>query len=254
MLHEPYPILEFDPNPDAVIAASLNYQPLDSMPERCVLCFFQEVITHLLPQMTLITRIKSEIGPNPVYRLEVNDIAIAVVHPGVGASLGGTFLEELIALGARKLIACGGAGVLDREIAMGHLIVPTSAIRDEGTSYHYLPPSREVAAGSHGVAAILAALDAHQIPYAIGKTWTTDAPYRETPTRVARRRLEGALTVEMESAGFFAIAQFRGVEFAQILYGGDDVSGSIWDERDWHRAESTRERLFWLAVDAVNRI
>ncbi|MCU0499328.1 MAG: nucleoside phosphorylase [Anaerolineae bacterium] len=254
MFHEPYPILEFDPNPDAVIAASLNYQPLETMPERCVLCFFKKAIDNILPQATLITHIRSEIGPNPVYRLAVNGTSIAVVHPGVGASLGGTFLEELIALGARKFIACGGAGVLNREIAMGHLIVPTSAIRDEGTSYHYLPPSREVAAGSHGVAAIIAALDAHQIPYAIGKTWTTDAPYRETPARVARRRAEGALTVEMESAAFFAIAQFRGVELAQILYGGDDVSGDVWDERDWHSAESTRERLFWLAVDAVTRI
>ena len=73
-----------------------------------------------------------------------DDERVALFHPGVGAPLAAGLLEEVIASGCKKFIACGGAGVLDREIAVGHLIVPTAAIRDEGTSYHYLPPGREV--------------------------------------------------------------------------------------------------------------
>jgi purine-nucleoside phosphorylase len=90
--------------------------------------------------------------------------------------------------------------------------------------------------------------------YLVGKTWTTDAIYRETPTKIAQRRAEGCITVEMEAAAFFAVAQFRGVRFGQLLYGGDDVSGAAWDNREWHQRADTREKLFWLAAEAVLRL
>jgi purine-nucleoside phosphorylase len=93
-------------------------------------------------------------------------------------------------------------------------------------------------------------LDQHAVPYIVGKTWTTDAFYRETPGKVARRREEGCLTVEMEAAAFFAVARFRDVDFGQILYGGDDVSGEAWDTRRWNQRSSVREELFWLSVEA----
>ena len=91
---------------------------------------------------------------------------------------------------------------------------------------------------------------ARHVPYVLGKTWTTDAIFRETPAKVQLRRSEGCLTVEMEAAAFFAVAQFRGVIFAQMLYGGDDVSGAEWDARGWNKRISVRERLFWLAAEA----
>jgi uridine phosphorylase len=84
----------------------------------------------------------------------------------------------------------------------------------------------------------------------VGKSWTTDGFYRETPARMARRRAEGCLAVEMESAAFFAVAQMRGVTFGQILYGGDDLTGEQWDDREWDRQTSTREKLLWLAAEA----
>ncbi|HEX2618895.1 MAG TPA: phosphorylase, partial [Phototrophicaceae bacterium] len=85
-------------------------------------------------------------------------------------------------------------------------------------------------------------------------TWTTDAIYRETPAKIAQRKAEGCITVEMEASAFFAIAQFREVIFGQMLYGGDDVSGETWDHRGWHQDASSREKLFWLAVEAVLRL
>jgi uridine phosphorylase len=130
------------------------------------------------------------------------------------------------------------------------LIVPASAVRDEGTSYHYLPPAREVAASADGVAAVEAVLKEHGCPYLLGKTWTTDAFYRETPARIRRRKAEGCLAVEMEAAALFAVAQFRGVTFAQILYAGDDVSGDQWDHRAWQGRGRTRLTLFRLAAEA----
>lgn len=244
-----YPILEFDPTAKAVLEP--NPQGSD-VPEHAVACFFQDVITQLVAdhKASTITRLKSEIGTHPVYELLFKGNRLIVFHPGVGAPLAAGFLEEVIALGCKKFIACGGAGVLDRQIALGHILVPTAAVRDEGTSYHYLPPSREVSPTPEALAAIENVLIAHRCDYLLTKTWTTDAIYRETPAKVKLRAAEGCLAVEMEAAAFFAVARFRGVQFAQLLYGGDDVSSSAWDSRNWDRQVSIREKLFWLAAEA----
>jgi uridine phosphorylase len=246
-----FPILEFDPAPEALLEPSKLIKPLD-VPERCVVCFFQDVIEPMAKsgRAKVVATLKSEIGPNPVYEIEHGGHRLAVVHPGVGAPLAAGMLEEVIAMGCRKFVACGGAGVLNRELAVGHLIVPTSAVRDEGTSYHYLSPSREVSADPLGVSAVERVLRRMDVPYVLAKTWTTDAIYRETPGKIAARRAEGCACVEMEAAAFFAVARFRGVHFAQILYAGDDCSGEIWDSRKWNDHQSVRERLFWLAADA----
>lgn len=251
----PPPILEFDPSPEAVIEPSAVIEPRD-VPAHVVLCYFQEVIEGVVREHggREVARLRGEIGENPIYEIEYAGSRLAIVHPGVGAPLAAGSLEELIALGCRVFMAAGGAGVLVPELALGHVIVPTAAIRDEGTSYHYLPPSREVAADQDAVAAIIATLVRHEVPYVIGKTWTTDALYRETRTKVARRVAEGCLAVEMEAAACFAVAAFRGVPFGQLLYAGDDLSGERWDQRGWDRHASGREVLFRLAAESVLRL
>ncbi len=248
----PAPILEFDPSPEAIIEPGRIIRPMD-VPERCVACFFADVIDRLVEsgQAHSIDVLRSEIGPNPLYELEMDGQRLALFHPGVGGPLAAAFLEEVVARGCRKFIACGGAGVLQREIAVGRLIVPVSAVRDEGASYHYLPPSREVNASPEGIAAIERTLLRHQVDYLLAKTWTTDAVYRETVDKAHARIAEGCLTVEMEAATFFAVAQFRGVQFAQILYGGDAVIREGWDDRGWIGRTSVREQLFWLAAEAA---
>lgn len=251
MTSMPYPILEFDETPEAVIEPTKVLEHQD-LPEHCVLCFFYDVIAalELRDDVEPLIPLKSEMGDHPVYVLTVEGQRVAVCHVGVGAPLAGAMFEELIARGSRKFIACGGAGVVRKEIVSHHLVVPTSAVRDEGTSYHYLPPAREVAAHPVAVQTIESVLQAHHVPYLTGKTWTTDAIYRETPKKVELRRSEGCLTVEMEAAAFLAIAQFRRVIFGQILYAGDDVSGIEWDPRDFFKRGPIREQVFWLAVEA----
>lgn len=246
-----YPILEFDPSVPAVIDPSRCIQPQD-MPEHCVICFFREAIARLKRrgQAREIAAMRSEMGKHPIYEVSVQGQRLAFFQGGVGAPLAAGMLEEAIALGCHKFVVCGGAGVLDRQIAVGHLLVPTSAVRDEGTSYHYLPPGREVATHPAALAAVERVLQAHGVPYLRAKTWTTDAFYRETPAKVALRKSEGCLSVEMEAAALMAVAQFRGVPLAAILYGGDDVSGSEWDGRHWESRRRVRENLFWLAAEA----
>jgi uridine phosphorylase len=246
-----YPILEFDPTREAFIEPARLIKPRD-VPEHCVICFFQEVIEHVVAeqQATVAVNLQSEVGLHPIYEIAHDGRRLAFFHPGVGAPLAAGLLEEAIACGCRKFIVCGGCGVLEKDIAVGHLIVVSGAVRDEGVSYHYLPPSREVQAQPAGVAVLEATLRQRGVPYLAGKTWTTDAIYRETPAKIAARKDEGCLTVEMEAASLMAVAQFRGVTLGQVLYGGDDLSGGEWDHRGWQTRRDVRQNLFWLAAEA----
>ncbi len=249
------PILEFDPAPTAIIEPNEIIDPID-IPHHVVLCFFQDVIEKVVAEHDgrQIDVLVSEIGQNPVYELEYGGERLALAHPGVGAPLAAGFTEELIARGCRAFVACGGAGVLVADVALGHVVVPTTAVRDEGTSYHYLPAGRTVEPSAEAVGAIAATLEQHGVPYVLGTTWTTDALYRETRGKAERRVAEGCLTVEMEAAAFFAVAAFRGVTFGQLLYAGDDLSGEDWDQRGWDEHVEGRELLFRLAAEAVLRL
>lgn len=254
-MRKEFPILEFDPSPNAVIEPSKLIKPID-IPERVIICFFNDVITKLKNKGKLkcITCMNSEIGQHPIYEFQVGEKSVALFHPGVGAPLCAGMLEEVIALGGRKFIACGGAGVLDNSIAVGHIIVPVAAVRDEGTSYHYLPPSREVQVDKKAVQAIEEVLKNHKCKYILGKTWTTDGIYRETIDKVKLRRQEGCLTVEMECSAFCAVAKFRNVTFGQILYGGDDVSCEEWDSRGWVDRTDIREAILEFAIEACLKL
>jgi uridine phosphorylase len=245
------PILDFDPSREAIIEPTRHIAPIGA-PEHCVFCFFHEVIDALVAggRTREIRVLCWEDVPRTVYELDVDGRRVAIMHPGVGSPVAAASLEAAIALGCRKFVACGGAGVLDRTLAVGHLLVPQTAVRDEGTSYHYLAPGEPACASADAVAAIEATLRRRGVPYLVAPTWTTDGVYRETPAKVRMRREQGCLSVDMEAAAFFAVAQFRGVPFGQILYGGDDVSGSEWDRRGWNERTTVREGLFWLAVEA----
>jgi uridine phosphorylase len=253
-MYRDYPILEYDPTERAILQPQPAFTPPEPLPARCLLCYFQEVIEGVVTagRASLAGELSSENGRHPVYVVESHHGRFTLAHPGVGAPFAAAMLEELIALGCTTFITVGSAGTLDKALTVGHAVIPTSAIRDEGTSYHYLPPGREVAPNGDGVAAIRAALEHHHVPYVMGKTWTTDGLYRETPAKIAMRQAEGCLTVEMEAAALFAVAQFRRVRLAQLLYAGDDLTGDEWDSRDFLRGQaSTRERLFWLTAEAL---
>jgi uridine phosphorylase len=176
------PILEFDDDRSAILMPDpYRFAKSGPIPARGVLCFFKDVFDALLAEGKLIKLgdLHSEIGDHPVYSYLSDGKPVTVLHPGVGAPLAAGFLEELIAVGVTKYIVCGGCGVLNQEIAAGHPIILTAAIRDEGTSYHYLPAAREVKANPKGVAALEKAFKESGLEYRTGKTWTTDAIYRE---------------------------------------------------------------------------
>jgi uridine phosphorylase len=251
---ETFPILEFDPAREALIDPP-RHDLSEPVPQRAVVCFFREVIDEVCGdgQALRIDEFNWEHGSHDLYRLTVEQGELAVFHPGVGAPLAAGILEEAIAVGCRTLVVCGGAGAIVPGLALGHVVVPTAAVRDEGTSYHYCAPAREIEADARAVRVASELLEERGVPHLLGKTWTTDAPFRETPAAIRRRRDEGCVTVEMEASAFMAVAQFRGVDLVQYLYAGDDVSGETWDHRRW-TTSSARRDLFWLAVETAFRL
>jgi uridine phosphorylase len=250
-----FPILEFDPNPDAILNPSQIRNPKDA-PAHVVICFFADILSDLKAQgkLELLANLKSEIGLHPLYIYQHGDRQLLVFHPGIGAPLAAGLLEEVIAMGAKYFIACGGCGVLDDHVDVLHPFIVTSAVRDEGTSYHYLPPAREVAAHPMAIEALTSSLNAKKLTYSLCKTWTTDAIYRETAGKRLLRIAEGCEVVEMEAAAFFAVAQFRKVVFGQLLYAGDLVKPEGWDGRSWNSRTDTRRLLFELAVESVIKL
>ena len=250
-----YPILEFDGDGEAIIEPSNVFEPMD-IPEHCVLPISESVIEKLNEQ-SLLTHVRylwTSMGRMPVWRMTSEGQELAVAHPGLFAPSAAAVLEGLIALGCRKFIACGSAGVLDPTLARGTVVVPNAAVRDEGTSYHYVEAAREITVDPEIVQAIGSVLESHSLEYRVGKTWTTDAFYRETKDRIARRKAEGCLTVEMECSAFLAVARFRNARFGQLLAPSDDVSGDEWDPRRAGERGAFSQKLFWLSVEACLRL
>lgn len=152
---------------------------------------------------------------------------VVLAYAPLGSAAAGGLLEELIALGITRVIACGSSGLIGDFDPTRFLLVD-KAIRDEGLSYHYMEPSLYAKTSSPLNAKVKKELDERGVLYEFGTTWTTDAFYRETKTRVELRRKEGAVAVEMECAGLCAVASYRNISFSQLLYFSDLVKQEGW--------------------------
>ncbi len=249
------PLLDFDSAPEAVINPGDFIRPLN-LGQRMVLCFFPELGPKLVErgEAEIWHRFQSEAGERIVYKVSFKGQDVGLHHPGIGAPFAATSLENMIALGFSSFIACGACGVLDGSIPPGNLILPAQALRDEGTSHHYLAPSQTVSMNPQALEALRATLNEQGVSYLETTSWTTDALYRETQTKVALRKEQGCGVVEMEASALFAVAAFRKVPLGLLLYGGDDVSGEAWDQRQWRDRAQPRETVFRLALDACLKL
>ena len=255
MFRRKYPILEFDNERKAFIDPNLVLEKygVHDFPDKMIICYFKEIIESLLAN-NIIKQYLIIQGENPTIFYRFLDEEIVLVPGIVGSPACAAQLEEGIALGAKKVMFCGGAGSLDKDITLGKIIVVDSAIRDEGTSYHYMRPSREVKADLVVVKTLSDFLTAQSVDYVIGKTWTTDAFYRETCNKINSRKKQGAIIVEMEQAACLAVSHFRKVKYGALIYSGDDLSGEKWDTRRWRNRVDVRQALVDYCRELVKRI
>ena len=203
---------EFDPDRKALIDPQEQFRPIAGFPEICVMAFSAHIVEKCLERYggEQIADVPFCTGRVPIYRVAIDGTEVALSMPHVGGPAASAFIEEVWPRGGKYFVFFGAAGVLDRNIPLNSFILPTAAVRDEGLSYHYLPPAEEVTLDAACVAACREALESLGLPYTQGKTWTTDAFYRETRGKMERRKAEGCVSVEMECAALAAVAQFRG--------------------------------------------
>lgn len=252
MTSDKYPILEFDDSKTAKLnPTTWAGKPFET--DRLIITFFPEVMDKLAAEgrITLERKIGGE-NPVLIYRFLDADILITLGYVGCPACAGN--LDLFNAMGITRVMFCGGGGVLDKDIEVGQILLVDGAIRDEGFSYHYIEPSRYIYTDPETTKKIARYLEDHSVSYLRGLTWTTDAIFRETNDRIARRKAEGAKIVEMEQAGCIAVAQFRGFKYGALIYGGDDVSQEEWSNRGWRSREGIRYDLVTLCKELVTII
>jgi uridine phosphorylase len=145
-----------------------------------------------------------------LFRLTHGGLDLGIVPCAVGASFAVLVAEQLFAAGCQLLVSITSSGQLVELRSPPYFILIDKALRDEGTSYHYVPASEFSSAAPELIEAMSGAFGDLRVPVECGATWTTDAPFRETHTAIAAMKAKGLLAVEMEAAALYAFAEARG--------------------------------------------
>jgi len=167
-------------------------------------------------------------GYREVYRGSAGEGRVTIARTPLGAPGCVALSEELAAFGTKRIIFVGYCGSLQPRVRAGDIIVPCEAIREEGTSYHYLPPGAAVQPHQETLGLIRDCLQRKKIAYHQGTIWTTDAIYRETKGKVKQYQTAGVLGVEMELAALFAFGMARQVAVGGLLVVADELSAESW--------------------------
>lgn len=177
-----------------------------------------------------VATFKFATGITPIYEIKYNSKKFAFYKTYVGApACVGTIEDTLSKIKTDKYILFGGAGCLNKEIVHGKIMIPTAAYRDEGTSYHYVAPADYIKIKNADI--VKQFMEENELPYVLGKTWTTDAFYRETKNNFEKHRADGCISVEMECSAVQAVCDFRGLEFYTFFTSGDLLDAPKWDKR-----------------------
>ncbi len=245
----------FDLNGEEIIKAKNNVRMIENFPTTVLVVFSVKMCNLFLSKYDAIKiGTLSAAGQKlSIYQFEYKGIKIGFFNTVLGGAASAGLLEELIALGAEKLLYFGSCGALHKEIAEGRLLVPTAAYRDEGVSYHYAEASDYLEIETAPV--LMQILDDMHISYNATKTWTTDAFYRETRSNLEKRKAEGCGVVEMECASIMAVGQFRKKKVYQFLYAADCLADSDWDKRILgNMPTDLRERILLVAIEVATRL
>lgn len=251
-------LTEFDSARSAVIDPDKVFHAVPGFPETVVSVFSHQLFQKVLQFLggTVIGHTHDVDGIWPVYEVCYKGKRFAYYKARLGGPACVGCFEDLIPMGVKRIVLLGNCGVLDGSIQDCGIIIPTKAIRDEGTSYHYASAADYIEVNKKYTEEFLSVLEEFGYPYVRGITWTTDAFYRETPRKVARRKEMGAICVEMECASMQAMCDFRGVEFFQFLYAGDNLDHSNWDPRSLSGdiKLDEKEKIALLAFELAHRI
>lgn len=252
-------LTDFDASRQAVINPDMLFSPVPDLPETVVSCFSHVTFERML-DMAADVRVLAELGDAnakyPIYRGLWQGTPLTFALAMVGAPSCVAMLEELHALGAKRFVIFGNCGVLNQQIRDCGIIIPTAAVRDEGTSFHYAPPSDEIPANPKYRGEFEAILRETGVDFTEGKVWTTDAFYRETRAKFEKRKAQGCVCVDMECSALMALAQFRQIDVFEFFYAGDNLDREQWDPRSLftHAKLDEKDRAAYLALELARKI
>lgn len=211
---------------EAIITPDKIYKKIDKLTDICIVTFSHHVIERILNNYKneIITSVSTANGKVPIYYLK--DLNVLTYQSIMSSTVSSIFLEEVAYItSVTKFIFFGSCGVLDEKYKNKY-IIPTKSYRDEGFSYHYMKPTDYIDIKNANT--IIDLFNELNIDYVAGSNWTTDAIYRETINKWNKRKEEGCISVEMESAGLQAISNYLNIDLYIFFFAGDILSES-WD-------------------------
>lgn len=249
---------EFDINDEPIINPWDLQKKVEGMPTVAVTCFSKQGFDKMLEILDAEAMdCKGTCDDtSPIYKVRNKGEDIAFYRSPIGSVSAGSDLEKIYAMGVEKVVAYGSCGVLDKSIDDCAIIIPTSAMRDEGMSYHYAPASDEIEVNLRYVPEFKQLLDERSIPYKTGKVWTTDGFYRETRAKMERRKAAGCICVDMECSAFAAIAKFRCKDLFHFFYAEDNLDNEKWDRRSLGKDINltNKDQISLLAFELAARL
>jgi len=246
----------FDNTSEEILKPSHMAEKVEGFPETVIVTFNKKMLDILINnnKTEVISTIRAGMEI-PIYKAEYKGKEIAFYMSLIGGSATVGILEEIIVKGGKKILLFGSSGSLDKNITDGHIIIPNFAYRDEGTSYHYVPAKAgdyiEIKTSKY----LYKIFSDMGIPAIEGRTWTTDAIYRETYKNKELRKNDGCITVEMECASVMAMAELRKIDIYQFLFTADNLDCKEWEARLLgNMPQDVREKYVKIALEVSIRL
>jgi purine-nucleoside phosphorylase len=216
--------------PSDFVAQFLQYRGLEpasfSLQPTVLLPLIPELQRHVLDVLG-----SPPVHPHKLQRQELyhpDGRGFSTLTSPMGAPMAVLLLEQLIALGARRFLYVGFCGALATSYGIGDCFIPERAVREEGTSYHYLPADVIPTSAPRLNAILQEHANQQRLAVRQGPIWTTDAPYRETAHKIRHFQAAGVHAVDMEMAALFAVGHYRDCEVAALLIVSDECYHPTW--------------------------
>ncbi len=256
--------IKFDKEKVAVInpidVVKIKEHHIEDCPKIAISCFsvktFERLLKDLDAKVLENVHLSCANGDWKIYKAKYKEIEVLLFMSIVGAPTCVALLEELCVLGVEKFIIFGTCGVLDKNINDLSIIIPNSAVREEGVSYHYKEDTDEIDVNPKYMNEFIEILKEKEVDYTIGKVWTTDAFYRETVRKVQMMKDKGCIAVDMECSAIAAFAEFRKVDVFHFFYSADNLDSKKWDRRSLGNEDLFEEKakITYLALKLAEKI
>lgn len=198
-------------------------------PEICILTSQKNIVKYFCKVFK--AKLYSNWGSNrsELYVFKIGKQQVGIVNLGLGSSQAVNIMEILVARGVKDFLSIGSVGSIGKELKIGDFLLVDKALRDEGTSYHYLKPSQFAYPSKEIYNSFKSYLDDNKFVYATGPVWTTDAFFRETKASVLAYQKQGILGVDMKTSALFALAKYYKVQICALFYISDSLANLKWE-------------------------